>query len=312
MELTNFTVWGREWFTDGWEGLRRFCAAHGLAGVELLANGAAEDCAPPRELIQGVHLRSLGSWLPLVGTHVPNYGHGGERYAQVRSYRELVAARLAELQEVAVFGPEYVIWHATYTPVPQVFGGPVQLDNATFLAHLAELVADVCERWKPPFRICFENAWGVGLEFDPAEVAAGFLQSLDGLPVGLALDIGHHLHTRPHLSTPEQACEELRRLAAGLQSAGIAVEVLHLHWTPPALKPAMLPDAEAAPADADVFFPQQDQHRPLESPALEGAVAALAPRIVVHEMGAMSLAEHDEWLRRQRKALHASADAGGS
>ncbi len=40
IELTNFTVWGRQWFPDGWDGLRRFCAENGLSGIELLASGA--------------------------------------------------------------------------------------------------------------------------------------------------------------------------------------------------------------------------------------------------------------------------------
>lgn len=312
MELTNFTVWGRDWFADGWEGLRSFCAEHGLAGVELLCSGADADSAPPSELIRGVHLRSLGSWLPLTGLAVPNYGTGGSRYARATSYAELVAARAAELQEAAAFAPDYVIWHASYTPMPQMFGGPVQLDSETFLARLARLVADVCEAWNPPFRICFENAWGVGLNFDAPEAAAAFLEDMRGLPVGLTLDLGHHVSVRPHLTTAEEACAELPRIAAGLASAGASVEVLHLHWTPPALKPEGLPDPDAAPADAADFFAQQDQHRPLECPDLQQAVRVLAPKVVVHEMGAMSLAQHDDWLRRQRAAMHGLSIPEGS
>lgn len=304
MELTNFTVWGREWFADGWEGLRRFCADHCLAGVELLASGASVGNAPPPELIRGIHLRSLGSWLPLVGLDVPNYGAGGRRYAQAASYAQLVAERVAELREAATFLPQYVVWHACYTPMPQVFGGPRQLESESFLRHLARLVTDVCDAWNPPFRICLENAWGVGLDFGNPEAAAEFLQSMQGLPVGLTLDIGHHLNARPHLATAEDACAELTRVAAGLWRVGAGVEVLHLHWTPPQLRPPGLPAPDEAPADADLFFPLQDQHRPLECPDLRQAVAAVAPKVVVHEMGAMSLAQHDEWLRRQRAAMH--------
>jgi sugar phosphate isomerase/epimerase len=312
MELTNFTVWGRDWFADGWEGLRRFCAAHGLSGVELLASGATVETAPPPELIGGVHLRSLGTWLPLVGVDVPNYGAGSSRYARAKTYAELVAARVTELQEAAVFAPEYVIWHACYTPIPQMFGGPQQLDGESFLMHLARLVADVCDAWNPPFRICFENAWGVGLDFGAPEAAARFAESMRGLPVGLTLDLGHHLNVRPQFSTAQEASGELARIAAALAAAGAAVEVLHLHWTPPALKPAGLPDPHGAPADAVEFYALQDQHRPLESPDLQQAVGALAPKVVVHEMGAMSLAQHDDWLRRQRAALHGTSVAEGS
>jgi hypothetical protein len=312
MELTNFTVWGRDWFSDGWAGLRRFCTAHGLAGVELLASGATSDSAPPLELIRGVHLRSLGSWLPLVGLDAPNYGAGGSRYARATTYAELVTARVSELQEAAAFAPDYVIWHACYTPTPQMFGGPQQLDAEAFLGHLARLVADVCDAWSPPFCICFENAWGVGLDYgEPGSVAA-FLELLRGLPVGLTLDLGHHLNARPHLASAQDACEELTRIAGGLRTVSAHVSVLHLHWTPPALKPAGLPAADAAPGDAADFFAQQDQHRPLETPGLQQAVAALAPKVVVHEMGAMSLAQHDGWLRRQRAAMHGLPEARGS
>jgi hypothetical protein len=299
--LTNFTVWGKSWFADGWCGLYRFCAEHGLAGIELLASGATLETAPPSELIGGVHLRSLGSWLPLAGVAVTNFGEGSQRYARAESYVELVKLRAQELREVAVFEPQYAVWHACYTPIPQVFGGPVALTSEQFLPYLAQLVRDVLEEYRPSFTVCFENAWGVGLDYDDLGTLQGFAGALADLPVGFVLDLGHHLNVRRHLSTPAAACEELESIAEGMARTGLPVEVLHLHWTPPEL-PKSSEDG-SPPADPTDFFADQDQHRPLVHTKLPQAVRRLHPQWVVHELGAMSLADHDEWLRLQAGAL---------
>ncbi|MCE5219039.1 hypothetical protein LLH03_18645 [bacterium] len=299
--LTNFTVWGKSWFADGWCGLDRFCREHGLAGIELLASGATPEAAPPSELIGGVHLRSLGSWLPLAGVAATNFGEGSQRYARAESYGELVRLRAQELREAAVFEPQYAVWHACYTPVPQVFGGPVTLTSEQFLPLLARLVRDVLEEYRPSFPVCFENAWGVGLDYSDLDTLQAFAAALSDLPVGLVLDLGHHLNVRRHISTPAAACEELGRIAEGAERKGLSVEVLHLHWTPPEA-PKSSEDGPP-PDDPTAFFADQDQHRPLVDAKLPQAVQRLHPQWVVHELGAMSLEDHDAGLRLQAGAL---------
>lgn len=295
-ELTNFTVWGKQWFADGWQGLQRFCRRHALAGVELLASGADSESAPPADLIVGVHLASLGDWLSLPRGGGAAGTAPGTPPAEACCYEELVHLRAAELRAVAGFSPRYAVWHAAYTPRV----GHAPLPDAEFLLRLARLVRDVTDEFTPPFRLCFENAYGPSLHpEDPSGVAA-FLGSLQDLPVGLCLDLGHHLNRHRELATPEAATAELGRLAQGLGQAGLATTVLHLHWTPPALVPGDLPAAEQDPGD---YFARSDQHHPLCSAALAAAVAQLAPEVVVHEMGAMSLAEHDDWLARQTASL---------
>jgi hypothetical protein len=299
-ELTNFTVWGRDWFDDGWEGLRRFCAHHGLAGVELLASGVTPQSAPPAELIEGVHLRSLGSWLPLAGLDVPDVSAGAPRYQEATSYGELVRLRAEELRTVAQFEPWYAVWHATYG-LAEAAREQSGLGTAEFLPRLAALVRDVVAEFRPPFTLCFENAYGASLDpADPSGVAE-FLAALGGLPAAFCLDIGHHLNRHRELSNPEAACRELRRLAEGLRGAGVETHVLHLHWTPPELVTVDGgPGVEEDPGD---YFARSDQHHPLSHPLLGEAVGALAPAVVVHEMGAMSLHDHDAWLTAQTAAM---------
>lgn len=295
-ELTNFTVWGKSWFDDGWAGLASFCARHGLEGVELLAGGANRETAPPADLIGGVHLSSLGSWLPLVGLPFTDYTTGTDPRPRVGSYGELVRRRADELRAMAEFGPGHAIWHATYA-LPS---GQAGLSVEDFLERLATLVRDVANEFTPPFALCFENAHGLTLDPARGPAVAAFLDALSGLEVGLALDLGHHLNRHRELTTPEAACAELRRIADGLRQAGVQTRVLHLHWTPPELVGPAGPGAEEEPGD---FFARSDQHHPLCHPSLPAAVAALAPEVVVHEMGAMTLQLHDTWLAAQTAAL---------
>ena len=295
-ELTNFTVWGKQWFEDGWEGLERFCDRHALVGVELLASGADLASAPPTHRIEGVHLSSLGSWLPLVGIEAEDYCTGTGPVARADSYEDLVRLRADELRAVAEFAPRYAVWHAAYTPTDS--HRPVT--TGEFLQHLSTLVRDVTSEFRPPFQICFENAYGVSWQPDEPAPLLAFLEALSDLPAGVCLDIGHHLNRHRELTTPEAAVGELYRLANGLRQAGVCTTVLHLHWTPPELVPAMLPGAEQDPGD---FFARSDQHHPLCATALPEAVAQLAPEVVVHEMGAMSLEVHENWLAIQTSAL---------
>jgi hypothetical protein len=317
VELTNFTVWGREWFDDGWHGLRGFCAETGLAGIELLASGATPETAPPADLIRGVHLRSLGSWLPLVGVDLLDFGAGSNRYAACKTYAELVDMRAEELRQLAILSPDYVVWHGVYAPFPFMIGGRPRISAGTFLEHLARLVQDVCSQYRPPCRVLFENAFGVGVGPASVEATAAFLDQLSELPVGLVLDIGHHLNTRRDIASAEGACRELDRVTGVWREHGLVCEVLHLHWTPPQGVAPQLADeamrdfadrAEASEraAVASGYFERSDRHLPLDDPRLAAAVAALAPTYVVHEMGALSLDEHRTWLVRQTAVMRGS------
>ena len=314
LELTNFTVWGRAWFPDGWRGLRRFCADCGLAGVELLAEGATPASAPPRELVRGVHLGALGSWLRLAGLDVAHFGSPAARFAGCGSYAALVRACAQELRGAAAFKPAYVVWHAFYTPFPQAFGGPRVLASAPFLERLADLVLETCTEVTPSFRLCFENGFGVGVGPHALDATAAFFERLRGLPVGLAFDLGHHLNICGRINSPAAACRELERVGHELAARGLPVHVLHLHWTPARLAgPPVWERARAGAADlepriaqsASAFYEQTDRHLPLAHALLPQAVAALAPRYVVHELGAGSLPQHRAWLMRQARALRA-------
>ena len=299
IELTNFTVWGRDWFADGWEGLRAFCGAQGIAGVELLGAGITSEVPPPADLVHGVHLHSLGSWLPLAGVPVRHFGDASGRYQGVATYRDLVQARVQELREVAKLEPQYVVWHGSYAPQGYASADGETLTAEQVLSPLASLVRDVLHEFAPPYDICFENAYGVGVGPDALGATAGFLAGLAGLPVGIVLDIGHYLNCYRDLATPEAACRELLRVGGKFRAAGIPTDVLHLHWTPPEL----VPRETAAPAEAGCYFQQCDQHHPLAHPMLAEAVEAVAPKYVVHEMGAMSLVDHATWLTAQATAM---------
>ena len=318
-ELTNFTVWGRAWFPDGWRGLRRLCTECGLAGIELLGEGATPESAPPRELVRGVHLGALGSWLELAGLDVPHFGGPGPRFAGCRSYGALVRACAQELRQAAELNPAYVVWHGYYTPYPQAFGGPRQLTSAPFLDRLADLVLETCTEYSPPFKLCFENGFGVGVGPHALDSTVAFLDRLRGLPVGLVFDLGHHLNVCGRGNSPGAACRELARVAQEYQARGLQTTVLHLHWTPPKLVgpqiwERMEAQARRAPASAGElatlinrsaaeFYERTDRHQPLAHPLLPQAVAALAPRYVVHELGAGSLPQHRAWLLRQARAM---------
>ena len=314
IELTNFTVWGRQWFDDDWDGLRRLCAEAGLAGVELLASGATAETAPPLDLVRGVHLRSLGSWLPLVGVEIAEFANGARRYAACATYDQLVETRADELRQVAALAPDYAVWHGVYAPLLPRGDGHRSLSARQFLEYLAGLVRDVCSLYRPPYRLLFENAYGVGIGPAALDETATFLARLSDLPVGLVLDIGHHLNTRRDLDTPRAACAELKRVAQVWRQVGVKADGLHLHWTPPQVVPPQSPEevmrAVAARRDAagraevaSVFFERSDRHFPLDHPDLAEAVESLAPDYVVHEMGALSLDDHRAWLSRQTAAM---------
>jgi len=314
VELTNWTVWGKSWFEDGWEGLRRFCQAHGIAGLELLASGVSEDTSPPGELVRGVHLRSIGNWLPLKGVNLREFGHGAERYANLDGYETLVGLRAEELRQLARLEPDYAIWHANFAPFPEVFTGTPVLSGPEFLGLLAQLVIDVLSEYNPPFSVCFENCFGVGLNFDEIDTAKAFLDAMEGLPVGLCLDTGHYLNAHRELANPQVACERLLHVAEGLRGQGVPVQVVHLHWTDPERVPAdiwqtagsLVRDAVPSPEFArqvSGFFLQCDQHRPLCHPLVGQLLDRLGPNYVVHEMGAMSLQDHSAWLSAQAGAL---------
>jgi len=314
VELTNFTVWGKPWFEDGWDGLRSFCAQHGLSGIELLGSGAKPDAAPPADLIGGLHLRSLGQWLPLAGLDVPEFGCGASRYAAAQGYEDLVQLRANELHHAAQFEPGYVVWHACYAPYPQMFGGPLILDADTFLERLAKLVRDVFAVYEPPFPVCFENGFGVGLNYERPRQVREFMDALNELPVGLVIDTGHFLNGHREFTTEEAACEALSGIATGLDAAGVRAQVMHLHWTPPELVPpgawdqarALVldgPHTEETVQEVSDFFARCDQHQPLTASPVRSMVQTFDPRIVVHELGAMSLHDHDAWLSLQTRAL---------
>ncbi len=310
LQLTNFTVWGREWFPDGWDGLARLCRTHHLAGIELLGSGATPHTAPPPALVRGVHLSSMGSWLRHVGLDVADFGAGASRYAAAASYSELVRLRADELGRSAWLRPDYVVWHGSYAPFPQVFGGPHQLDAEQFITHLAALIRAVLDEAAPAFSVYLENAFGLGVDYEHPDHVAALMDALRGYPVGLVLDTGHYLNRHRELTDEPAACAALARLAGDLHHRGIVIDAVHLHWTPPALVPGdalahvqALAHSEFTADErsqaASALFEQCDQHRPFRSAAVRQAIDALAPKVIVHELGAMSLSEHEAWLAHQ-------------
>lgn len=313
-ELTNFTVWGKAWFRDEWEGLRELCEQHGLAGVELLSSGVTEATAPPSDLIGGVHLQSLGAWLKLAGLDVPEFGAGAPQYAEADSYAELVALRADEIRRMAQMQPSYAIWHASYAAYPQIFGGETILEDEAFLTVLARFFQDVVDSYLPPFPICFENCFGAGLQFDAPGLVSGFMDSLAGTPAALAFDTGHYLNLHREHRSETEACRALMRVADSLGAEGLRTEVIHLHWTPPELVPdgpseyaysmeEVVLAGEGFAEQVALAFARCDQHKPFTSPQIAAVIDALAPTHVVHEMGAMTLEDHTSWLASQTAAI---------
>jgi hypothetical protein len=299
VELVSYTVWGRDWFPPGWEGLRDFLCGCGLSGLELLGAGTGDRAArPPNDLVTGLHLKTPSE--PTV--------------------REAAEALSRQFRVACDLEADYAVVHLNSLPVGAALPASRWPEDR---AARERLHATVAWSWSGGPFLALENSFGPGARLADLDALRGFFDGLEreGIDARLVLDFGHHLLALALAGQWEGAvpCEEAAleagiALAHTLRQAGIDVSVLHLHW-PGAIPPplGLVEQASAAYGAAateeersgvvDRLFESVDRHQPLSLPAVASLVAELAPEYVVHEVAAMSPAELASMLDTQRGAM---------
>lgn len=301
VELVSYTVWGREWFPPGWEGLRAFLRERGLCGLELLGAGTDDPAArPPAGLVTGLHLKTPSE--PLVD--------------------EAARALSSQLAVARALEADYAIVHLNGLPAGAALPPSRWPDDRSARERLRDILARSWRGSAAPF-LGLENSFGPGARLADPEELRRFLDELarEGIDARLAVDFGHYLLTESlaggwdgAMPEEDEALEAGCALARALGEAGVAVAVLHLHWPglipPPAwlveeagVEYAAADTAEERSAVVGRLFESVDRHQPLSLPATATLVAELAPQYVVHEVAAMSPVELASMLETQQGAM---------
>lgn len=300
-------------YPDG-AALRDFVRGHGLDGLELMPVGGFELGYIPPELVIGVHLPCLTSWV--------DFWRGDEaaligEFGSLETVRQVFggdrpADMLAPLREGMALakrvGARYVVFHISNVTLSEAASyRPVHTDEEV-CAAAAEVINAVAD---PEIEFLAENLWWPGLTFLRPEVTRELMEAVRAPRKGIVLDAGHLMHTNLDLSAQREAVEYIHRRLDAHGPLCRYIRGLHLHQSLTGdYVRRMLAQGVALTGDYwrdfGNFFPHVfniDRHEPFDIPEARGLVERLAPEYLTHEFITESSARHSAFLRTQMKAL---------
>ncbi len=283
----------------GWEGVRRELSRLGCQGLEGIWAGEDFPGGLPAGLVTGYHLTFFSDWLDLYredraaleekfGTvdNVRRFYGGADRETLLALYR-------ADLERAAALGPDYVVFHVSDVSVEESYTYRWRHSHREVLDAAAEMVNTLLDGRDWPFTFLLENQWWPGFTFTNPALTGRLLERVHYGRKGILLDTGHLMNTNPALRTQAEGVAYIRKMLERHGSLTKMVRGVHLHQSLSGAyversTGALPPDLPEDPIEQYSLnyghILRIDQHRPWTDRAILGALEALDPAYLTHEV----------------------------
>lgn len=305
---------------DGADDLRRFTRALGLDGIEVLPVGGDSLGAIPPELAKGVHLSYFNSWLD---------AYMGDAEAVRREYgspeeaaRQLggdpagdpagLAQRLrAQLDWCERIGARYVVYHVSNVTLDETATYVFEHTDAQVVRAALEVINQALAQGEYSFWFLIENLWWPGFTFTRPDITRALLEGIDYPRTGIMLDVGHLMHTRLDIDTPQQGIAHIHRCLDMHGELCRHIRGVHLHsgatgeYVRALLREPPRPEGDYFNRLCALYehILRIDPHQPLTCPGARELIERIAPEFLTYEFITRDRAQHAAFIRAQNDAL---------
>ncbi len=296
--------------------LRRFTRELGLDGIEVLpVSGDSLGIIPP-ELALGVHLSYFNSWLDAyLGDEAAvarEYGSSAEAARQLGGDPARLSERLrAQLDWCERIGARYVVWHVANVTLSETATYHFEHTDAQVVRAALEVANAALAGRRYGFWFLMENLWWPGFTFTRPEITRALLDGIAYPRKGIMLDLGHLMHTRLDIDSPEAGVEYIGKCLDAHGELCRYIKGVHLHsGATGEYVRAMLRDP---PRPQGSYFDRLcalyehvlriDPHVPLSCPGARALIERISPEYLTYEFITRDRAQHAEFIRAQTRAL---------
>lgn len=263
-----------------------------VQGIELYVYDSTiyePDYAP---YVEGVHLRFWPCWLDFwLGQEQAL----AESFTKEQALAYMGAANRDEwlelikgnLQAAAQLKPQYCTWHVSHCSIPEASTFKYAYNNRQVLEATAEIFNRVEQVLPGNITVLFENLWWPGLTLTEPEEVEYFFSLIKRKNVGIMLDTGHLMNTKPDLSSEEEAIDYVCKIIEALGEKKSLIKGLHLSCSlSGAYRREFLARGQILREGAEIYshITKLDQHRIFTSPRVRRIIEAAEPEYVVHEL----------------------------
>ncbi len=316
LQLANISnyVTDNELFGNNSQQLHAFLSRHNLDGLEMMFCAPWDAQFHKPEWMQGCHLRFWPWWLDFwrgdqeallrlfgsQGNINECYG-GSTREAWLEIYRENIRA-------ASKAGVKYLVLHVSHARTAELFSWKFSATSREVIEATIEVVNELTPAIPQDVTLLFENLWWPGLTLTDKGLTAMLLDSVDHRNIGIMLDTGHLMNTNPDLRTEAAGAEYVINTLESLGSYAQYVKGIHLHKSLSGkyLKASQTSSKHNTAYNMDEVMNHVlkiDEHRPFTTSAARSIVDYLQPEFLVHEFMYKDLAEWEQKLDQQQRAL---------
>lgn len=289
----------------------------GFDGIELTYYEEDSRSIVPVDKIIGLHMSYFPSWLDFwrgdKAALIAEYGSLEECYRQFGGCnREALLQRFRkDLQNAKRFGVEYVVFHVSDAHIAETFSLNYAHRDEEVIDGACQIINALTEELDGSIAFLMENLWQPGLRFTRPEMTRRLLDGVNYPNKGIMLDTGHLLHCNTQLRSQEEALDYIHAMLDTHGELCEAVCGVHLHQSltgdycetvrknPPVMKESY---AQRLGQMFEHAF-AVDQHLPFTCEGVDRLIQRIQPEYLTFEFITESRAQHDDFLRRQQKAL---------
>jgi hypothetical protein len=296
------------------EDLAQFLSELRCEGLEIIRCDEDTRRIIRPSMVKGLHLPFHNCWLDFWrGDQTALTEEFGDIKVVEGFYGDLNPKRLVqqykeELKYAEALGAEYVVFHISEVTINGVFTNHHRHTDEAVIDAAAEIINESLSGGGYRFDVLMENLWWPGFNLTNPEMTRRLLERVDYPDKGIMLDIGHLLHTNPHLTTQEEACSYVEGVLENHGELWEYIKGIHMHQTlEGAYAKAVLADPPQLMEGYYERFTQVyeyigrvDAHQPFNDPAAARLVERINPRYLVHELAAGDRAQREQALSIQR------------
>lgn len=165
-----------------------------------------------------------------------------------------------------------------------------------------QLIQDI----PPEMTLLFENLWQPGLTLHDLELIELLLQKVNHPNIGIMLDTGHLMSTNPHLRSEAEGIAYILKTIELLGDYKSFIKGIHLNCSLPGnylVGRTNQTAVDYSSAEVTRRVLEIDQHLPFHLSETQRIIDLIEPEYLVHEFIFTSMADWDQKVRIQRKAL---------
>ena len=284
---------------------------------------------------EGIELMRWHDPLPvpgvrIVGRHMPywptclDFLRGNERellrqfdsmdnarqYYSAASREDFVRQRRAELEEAAVMGAEYAVFHVTHVEMEHCFTHLFTYSDAEIVQAFVDLINEVTQGLENGVTLLFENHWFPGLRLTDRTPAEALMTGLIYPRKGFVLDISHMMLAEGVGTEPEAVDAILKNIEC-LGDLAKSIRAVHLNSATGAQPLDMRYPADAPYemrlAESFRYVGSIDPHKPFFHDGIRRVIEAANPEYLVYELSFDSVQQLSDIVRKQDNALKVDA-----